>query len=211
MVVIYQNSIMEKFKINLNTECEFFVGNLNKTKTRDEIFKELTSQITIDSLDGENLYIRKFNMPKFNARKDKNGVLLLNLGYAFITTSKPEMAQELIKRGRMELEDGTDIEFKPISSSKRLKANENCKQKNLKKYNNADGTRSEDDGINGDWRNHKNRKIDNSIDFNSFSYRVEPQYNSKPYFETQNDQNNNNNDDSIFNPKNLNSSKSFFD
>jgi hypothetical protein len=83
-------------------------------------------------------------------------------------------------------------------------------KKNLKKYNNADGTRSEDDGINGDWRNHKNRKIDNSTDFNSFSYRVEPQYNSKPCFENQNDQNNNN-DDSIFNPKNLNSSKSFFD
>jgi len=202
-------NLVGNFKLDLNTKSEFFVGNLNKTKTRDEIFKELTSQITINSLGGENLYIKKFNMPKFNARKDKDGTLLLNLGYAFITTSKPEMAQELIQRKRMELEDGTDIEFKPIERCKRLKANENCKQKNLKKYNNADGSSNENDGINGDWRNHKNRKVDNSTSFNSFSFSVEPQYNSKPFYETQSDLNNN--EDSVFNPKNIHSSKSLFD
>merc|ERR1712206_71412 len=77
------------FALNIDTTNEFFVGNLNKTKTRDEIFQDLT-KIKIDCLD-ENLYISKFNMPKFNARKDQEGNLLLNLGYAFVTTRKPEI------------------------------------------------------------------------------------------------------------------------
>merc|ERR1712187_765682 len=72
-------------------------------------------------------------MPKFNARKDQNGNLLLNLGYAFVTTKRPEMAQELIRKKRMLLEDGTDIEFKPISKTKRLQANQACKNKNATK------------------------------------------------------------------------------
>merc|ERR1712026_374102 len=72
-------------------------------------------------------------MPKFNARKDQNGNLLLNLGYAFVTTKRPEMAHELIRKKRMLLEDGTDIEFKPISKTKRLQANQACKNKNATK------------------------------------------------------------------------------
>merc|ERR1711976_582658 len=107
---------MAKIAFDLETSSEFFVGNLNKTKTRDEIFQDLT-KIYIECLK-ENLYISKFNMPKFNARKDQNGNLLLNLGYAFVTTKRPEMAQELIRKKRMLLEDGTDIEFKPISKTK---------------------------------------------------------------------------------------------
>jgi hypothetical protein len=261
------------FSLNLNTKSEFFVGNLNKTKTRDEIFKQLTSEIKIETLGGENLYIKRFNMPKWNARKDKDGILLLNCGYAFIKTKEPEMATELIKRKRMTLSDGTDIEFKTIDEAKRLKANADCKQKNYNKYNEVDVSRNssrknyndDSDGINGNWRNNssrnkyddndddifgnlrnnKNRKLDNSSDHydNSFfrgnvghivfgesvfgnvlqnsnqttnktsniSWRnnVKPQYNSRPYYEAQNDLNNNNNsndEESIFNPKNIKSS-----
>merc|ERR1712027_165141 len=143
---------MAKITFDLETSSEFFVGNLNKTKTRDEIFQDLT-KIYIECLK-ENLYISKFNMPKFNARKDQDGTLLLNLGYAFVTTKKPEMAQELIKKKRMKLEDGSDIEFKPINRNKRLVANQNCKEKNISKINDVTGTRKRSDefGAIGDWR-----------------------------------------------------------
>merc|ERR1712117_878835 len=110
---------MAKITFDLETSSEFFVGNLNKTKTRDEIFQDLT-KIKIDCLGGENLYISKFNMPKFNARKDQDGNLLLNLGYAFVTTRKPEMAKELIQKRRMKLEDGSDIEFNRSTEIKGL-------------------------------------------------------------------------------------------
>jgi len=156
---------MAKFIYNSETNSEFFVGNLNKTKTRDEIFQDLT-KIEIECLGGENLYISKFNMPKFNARKDQDGNLLLNLGYAFVTTRKPEMAQELIEKKRMKLPDGSDIEFKPINKNKRLVANQNCKDKNISKINDVNGTRKNNNfGAIGDWRNQSvgtpemNRKI----------------------------------------------------
>merc|ERR1711893_540541 len=142
---------MAKITFDLETSSEFFVGNLNKTKTRDEIFQDLT-KIYIECL-GENLYISKFNMPKFNARKDQDGTLLLNLGYAFVTTKKPEMAQELIRKKRMKLDDGSDIEFKPINRNKRLVANQNCKEKNISKINDVNGTRTNNLGAIGDWRN----------------------------------------------------------
>jgi hypothetical protein len=142
---------MPKFEYKYLTPNEFFVGNLNKTKTRDEIFQELT-QIEIERLDGEKLYIKKFNMPKFNARRNSEGDLLLNLGYAFVTASKPEMAEELIERGRMKMEDGTDLEFKPINRNKRLVANQKCKEKNLSKYNNVDSNVKNSDN-DKNWRN----------------------------------------------------------
>merc|ERR1712170_132936 len=129
--LVKKNLLKMNFGVKIETSNEFFVGNLNKTKTRDEIFQDLTN-IEIDCLK-EKLYITKFNMPKFNARKDQNGNLLLNLGYAFVTTKKPEMAQELIRKKRLLLEDGTDIEFKPISKTKRLQANQACKNKNATK------------------------------------------------------------------------------
>merc|ERR1712170_299790 len=129
--LVKNNLLKMNFGVKIETSNEFFVGNLNKTKTRDEIFQDLTN-IEIDCLK-EKLYITKFNMPKFNARKDQNGNLLLNLGYAFVTPKRPEMAQELIRKKRMLLEDGTDIEFKPISKTKRLQANQACKNKNATK------------------------------------------------------------------------------
>merc|ERR1711980_50221 len=142
---------MAKITFDLETSSEFFVGNLNKTKTRDEIFQDLT-KIYIECL-GENLYISKFNMPKFNARKDQDGTLLLNLGYAFVTTKKPEMAQELIRKKRMKLGDGSDIEFKPINRNKRLVANQNCKEKKEKKKKRKKEKKKKSDefGIIGDW------------------------------------------------------------
>jgi len=143
---------MANLSFTSETSSEFFVGNLNKTKTRDEIFQDLT-KIKIDRLNGENLYISKFNMPKFNARKDQDGNLLLNLGYAFVTTRKPEMAQELIEKKRMKLDDGSDIEFKPINRNKRLVANQNCKDKNISKINDVNGTRKNNNfGTIGDWK-----------------------------------------------------------
>merc|ERR1712027_200996 len=148
------NYFMAKLSFDLETSSEFFVGNLNKTKTRDEIFQDLT-KIKMDCLDGETLYISKFNMPKFNARKDNDGKLLLNMGYAFVTTRKPEMAQELIQKKRMKLEDGSDIEFKPINRNKRLVANQNCKEKNISKINDVSGMRKNINSLGaiGDWRN----------------------------------------------------------
>jgi hypothetical protein len=169
-----------KFSVELGTNNEFFVGNLNKQKTRDEIFQDLTS-IHIEPLE-ENLYISKFNMPKFNARKDQNGNLLLNLGYAFVTTKKPEMAQWLIKQKRYQLPDGSDIEIKPISKTKRLTANQNCKVKNYTKLNSGgeDGYKDKNGykngyengnkkhGAIGDGRSEKNMRYNNSSE-NIFS------------------------------------------
>jgi hypothetical protein len=169
-----------KFEVQLNTTNECFVGNLNKQKTRDEIFQDLTS-IKIKTLD-ENLYISKFNMPKFNARKDQNGNLLLNLGYAFVTTKKPEMARWLIEQKRIKLDDGSDIEIKPISKTKRLQANQNCKVKNITKLNGNDDVHTErisdyksmgklKHGTIGDGRGEKHMKFNNSREnmFNNYS------------------------------------------
>merc|ERR1711976_1051220 len=58
------------------------------------------------------------------------------------TVSEREMAKELIELGRMKMEDGTDLEFKPINKNKRLIANQKCKEKNLSKVNNVDGSNS---------------------------------------------------------------------
>jgi hypothetical protein len=110
-------------------------------------------------------------MPKFNARKDQNGNLLLNLGYAFVTTKKPEMAQELIKRKRVTLPDGSDIEIKPISGTKRLTANENCKSKNFPKVHgngsssNSNNSYRSNVGAIGDGRGKKMAKFSSTDNF----------------------------------------------
>jgi len=155
------------FTLDLETTCEFFVGNLNKQKTRDEIFQDLTN-IKIDCLN-ENLYISKFNMPKFNARKDANGSLLLNLGYAFVTAKKPEMAAEMIKRKRVQLTDGSDIEIKPVCRTKRMTANANCKNKNAERFSQAVG----------DGRGMKSRNFSSNYQNDSFRYspRIQNNYN----------------------------------
>jgi len=179
-----------KFEVQLNTTNECFVGNLNKQKTRDEIFQDLTS-IKIKTLD-ENLYISKFNMPKFNARKDQNGNLLLNLGYAFVTTKKPEMARWLIEQKRIKLDDGSDIEIKPISKTKRLQANQNCKVKNITKLHGNDDVNTEriserisdyksmgklKHGTIGDGRGEKHMKFNNSRE-NMFNNSSENKFNN---------------------------------
>jgi len=148
------------FTVDLETTCEFFVGNLNKQKTRDEIFQDLTN-IKIDCLN-ENLYISKFNMPKFNARKDANGHLLLNLGYAFVTAKKPEMAAEMIKRKRVQLTDGSDIEIKPVCRTKRMTANANCKNKNAERFSQTVG----------EGRGMKSRNFSSNYQNDSFRHRL---------------------------------------
>jgi len=148
------------FTLDLETTCEFFVGNLNKQKTRDEIFQDLTN-IKIDCLN-ENLYISKFNMPKFNARKDANGSLLLNLGYAFVTAKKPEMAAEMIKRKRVQLTDGSDIEIKAVCRTKRMTANANCKNKNAERFSQTVG----------DGRGMQSRNFSSNYQNDSFRYRL---------------------------------------
>jgi len=159
------------FTLDLETTCEFFVGNLNKQKTRDEIFQDLTN-IKIDCLN-ENLYISKFNMPKFNARKDANGHLLLNLGYAFVTAKKPEMAAEMIKRKRVQLTDGSDIEIKPVCRTKRMTANANCKNKNAERFSQTVG---EGRGMNS-------RNFSSNYQNDSFRYspRTQNNYNQNNY------------------------------
>jgi len=155
------------FTLDLETTCEFFVGNLNKQKTRDEIFQDLTN-IKIDCLN-ENLYISKFNMPKFNARKDANGHLLLNLGYAFVTAKKPEMAAEMIKRKRVQLTDGSDIEIKAVCRTKRMTANANCKNKNAERFSQTVGE--------GRGMNSRNFSSNYQNDSSRYSPRTQNNYN----------------------------------
>jgi len=167
------------FNLDLETTCEFFVGNLNKQKTRDEIFQDLTN-IKIECLN-ENLYISKFNMPKFNARKDANGHLLLNLGYAFVTAKKPEMAAEMINRKRVKLTDGSDIEIKPVCHTKRMTANANCKNKNAERFSQTVGDFKNAERFSqtvGDGRNIKSRKFtSNSQNDFRYSPRAQNNYN----------------------------------
>jgi len=174
----YQGS-SSNFTLDLETTCEFFVGNLNKQKTRDEIFQDLTN-IKIECLN-ENLYISKFNMPKFNARKDANGHLLLNLGYAFVTAKKPEMAAEMIERKRVKLTDGSDIEIKAVCRAKRLTANANCKTRNAVKFNQTVGDYKNAERFSqtvGDGRNIKSRKFtSNSQNDFRYSPRAQNNYN----------------------------------
>merc|ERR1712019_250683 len=97
----------------------------NKTKTRDEIFQDLTN-IEIDCLK-EKLYITKFNMPKFNARKDQNGNLLLNLGYAFVTPKRPQANQACKNKNATkisELVEDKKVDFGPIGSRRKSSSTE---------------------------------------------------------------------------------------
>jgi len=134
-------SIETKYKFQSDTSSEFFAGNLNKYKTRDELFKDLTT-LYIKCLD-EPLYIKKFNMPKFTARKEGNKYVC-NPGYAFVTAKRPEMATELIDRCNklkasgqkgIPLGDGSYVDVKPISAVKRVQANQANKSNSLAKLN----------------------------------------------------------------------------
>merc|ERR1739847_127298 len=111
-------------------------------KTRDELFHDLTT-LKISCLNDENLYIRKFNMPKFTARKEGNKYVC-NPGYAFVTAKRPEMATELIDRCNklkasgqkgIPLGDGSYVDVKPISAVKRVQANQANKSNSLAKLN----------------------------------------------------------------------------
>jgi len=62
---------------------EIFIGNLPKNLTRDEIYKQLRNY---DLGNGLHLYIKQFKQPRCTARRDAKGVLILNVGYAFIVT-----------------------------------------------------------------------------------------------------------------------------
>jgi len=142
------NGSIPKYGFKDDTSSEFFAGNLNKYKTRDELFHDLTN-IKIKCLNGENLYIRKFNMPKFTARKEGNKYVC-NPGFAFVTAKRPEMAEELIDRCAklkakgekgIPLGDGSFVDIKPISAVKRVQANQNNKSNSLAKLgkNNSAG------------------------------------------------------------------------
>jgi len=113
-----------------DTSSEFFIGGLNKEKTRDELFRELSN---IRLKNGDRLYVRKFNMPKINAYKDDKNRIICTPGYAFVTTKYPWMAQELIVAGTILL-NGFKAEIKSIQAVKRLnsKKNEFEKKRDLK-------------------------------------------------------------------------------
>jgi len=134
------NGSISKYGFKDDTSNEFFAGNLNKYKTRDELFHDLT-KIKIKCLNDEHLYIKKFNMPKFTARKEGNKYVC-NPGFAFVTAKRPEMAEELIDRCAklkakgekgIPLGDGSFVDIKPISAVKRVQANQNNKTNNLAK------------------------------------------------------------------------------
>jgi hypothetical protein len=169
------NGNLTKFEYMKDTSCEFFAGNLNKYKTRDELFHDLTT-LWIEIL-GEHLYIRKFNMPKFTARKEGNKYVC-NPGYAFVTAKRPEMATELIDRCNklkekgekgIPLGDGSFVDIKPISAVKRGVANQNNKSNSLAKLNgvktkgNYKNTRN-----NSDW----NRDDSTDSGFNRTAFKV---------------------------------------
>lgn len=104
-----------------DTSSEFFIGGLNKEKTRDELFRELSN---IRLKNGDRLYVRKFNMPKINAYKDDKNRIICTPGYAFVTTKYPWMAQELILAGTILL-NGFKAEIKSIQAVKRLNSRKN--------------------------------------------------------------------------------------
>merc|ERR1711884_606131 len=151
-------------KMDNDYSDEFFVGNLNKLKTRDEIYKDL---ITIQ-LSTENLYIRKFNMPKFTAKRNQDGELLCNPGYAFVKAKTREMAQEMIRRKRIVLEDGSDIEINRISKNKRMTANQNCKEKNVGKFEASPS------------KNRDNVKIMQKVNYGNFSQKESSSFKFAP-------------------------------
>jgi len=75
--------------------------------------------------NGLHLYIKQFKQPRCTARRDAKGVLILNVGYAFIVTKTSEMAEALIGLKYIKLKqlDGTMVkaEISPIDSFKREK------------------------------------------------------------------------------------------
>lgn len=180
------NGSISKYRFQTDTSCEFFAGNLNKYKTRDELFRDLTT-LYIECLD-ENLYIRKFNMPKFTARKEGNKYVC-NPGYAFVTAKRPEMAAELIDRCNklkangekgIPLGDGSFVDIKPISAVKRVQANQANKSNSLAKLNGQKASKSvgyyKNTRSNSDWNQNRddendsgfNRKLDNIGDWKTF-------------------------------------------
>jgi hypothetical protein len=104
-----------------DTSAEFFVGGLNKEKTRDELFRELSN---VRMRNGAKLYVKKFNMPKINAYKDDKNRIICTPGYAFVTASCVWMAQEIIKSGCLYL-NGYKAEVKSVSAVKRLNSKKN--------------------------------------------------------------------------------------
>jgi len=196
------------FKYSDDTSSEFFAGNLNKYKTRDELFHDLTN-IYIECLQ-ENLYIKKFNMPKFTARKEGNKYVC-NPGYAFVTARRPEMAAELIERCRklklegekgIPLGDGSFVDIKPISAVKRVAANQNNKTNSLaklsggkirKQYQTRNNSRDwvsrddneepdnrKNDSVFDDWQTFKGNSIFPNADFPSLQFNTSRIYAKSP-------------------------------
>merc|ERR1712223_41195 len=128
----YENlKFSTNFSYDDDTSSEFFIGGLNKEKTRDELFRQLCN-VTLSN--GQKLYVKKFNMPKINAYKDSQNRVICTPGYAFITTKDSWMAQELVKKGFIMM-DGFKVEIKSIQAAKRLssKKNEMEKKKRVRK------------------------------------------------------------------------------
>ena len=116
-----KQSKTSNFVFKDETVSEFFIGGLNKQKTRDELFRELSG---VKLRNGEKIYIRRFNMPKINAYRDGQNRLICTPGYAFVTTRYAWMAQELIKSGQVLL-NGQKAEIKSIQAVKRLNSKKN--------------------------------------------------------------------------------------
>merc|ERR1712179_166162 len=95
-----------------------FIGGLNKQVDRNTIFNELRNRLLPS---GHYLYIEKFDLPKMKSYFDVYGRLIVNKGYAFITTKTDQGYQELLNIGRLEL-NGSVIDIRKIDQKKWIKA-----------------------------------------------------------------------------------------
>ena len=82
--------------VNIPKTGEFFLGSLNKSLTRNEIYSFLANY---KLSNGKSLYIKKFNQPKITTRTvSANKRPIKNVGYAFVVTKYKWMADLIIKQ-----------------------------------------------------------------------------------------------------------------
>lgn len=148
-----------------DTSAEFFIGGLNKERTRDELFRELSN---VRMRNGAKLYVKKFNMPKINAYKDDKHRIICTPGYAFVTASCAWMAQEIIKSGCLYL-NGYKAEVKSIQAVKRLNSKKNEFER--KRFSRNDS--SYESTVTKFVTHHENRNFEDRCDIKIQSSKVE--------------------------------------
>merc|ERR1711970_502688 len=85
-----------------------FIGNLDKTKERNEIFENLKSIRLYDNRPNKKglLYVSKLDMPKYyGPETDDQGRILKNVGFAFVFTRTKDMADRMIAKKYIQIGD----------------------------------------------------------------------------------------------------------